>query len=67
VRLGVGRELDPITVTPGEVRDAVAGVLADPGYRRAAERVRAEMLELPEPARAVPLIARLGTTPVAGT
>ncbi len=58
-RLGVGRELDPVAATPQDVRAAVAGVLADPGYRRAAARVRAEMLELPEPARAVPLLARL--------
>ncbi|MBB5803439.1 UDP:flavonoid glycosyltransferase YjiC (YdhE family) [Saccharothrix ecbatanensis] len=49
VRLGVGRELDPIAVTPLDVRAAVAEVLADSSYRRAAEQVRAEMLELPDP------------------
>ncbi|MFD7653154.1 glycosyltransferase [Actinosynnema sp. NPDC059797] len=59
VRLGVGRELDPITATPGDVRTAVAEVLADPAHRRAAERVREEMLGLPEPARAVPELERL--------
>jgi UDP:flavonoid glycosyltransferase YjiC (YdhE family) len=61
VRLGVGQELDPIAVTPRDVRVAVAEVLADPSYRRAAERVRAEILRLPEPARAVPLLERLST------
>ncbi|GAA1274100.1 glycosyltransferase [Saccharothrix xinjiangensis] len=61
-RLGVGRELDPVAATPGDVRDAVAAVLADPGCRRAAERVREEVLELPEPARAVPLLERLTTS-----
>jgi MGT family glycosyltransferase len=61
VRLGVGQELDPIAVTPRDVRVAVAEVLADPSYRRAADRVRAEILGLPEPARAVPLLERLAT------
>ncbi|MFE9747363.1 glycosyltransferase [Saccharothrix saharensis] len=61
VRLGVGRELDPVAATPHDVRTAVAEVLADPGYRQAARRVREEMLDLPEPARAVPLLERLAT------
>ncbi|MEV8440504.1 glycosyltransferase [Actinosynnema sp. NPDC051121] len=60
-RLGVGRELDPVAATPDDVRAAVAEVLADPGYRRAAERVREEMLALPEPGAAVPLLERLAT------
>jgi UDP:flavonoid glycosyltransferase YjiC (YdhE family) len=58
-RLGVGRELDPVTATPDDVRAAVAEVLADPGYRQAAARVREEMLALPEPRAAVPLLERL--------
>ncbi|QQQ78336.1 glycosyltransferase family 1 protein [Saccharothrix sp. 6-C] len=58
-RLGVGRELDPVAATPRDVRAAVEEVLAEPGHRRAARRVRAEMLDLPEPARAVPLLERL--------
>ncbi|MFT7840071.1 glycosyltransferase [Saccharothrix sp. BKS2] len=63
VRLGVGRELDPVTATPRDVRTAVAEVLADRSYRRAAERVREEMLGLPEPARAVPVLERLASVP----
>jgi UDP:flavonoid glycosyltransferase YjiC (YdhE family) len=59
VRLGVGKELHPVTVTPQDVRAAVTEVLADPGYRKAAERVRKEMLRLPEPSAAVPLLERL--------
>lgn len=59
VRLGVGKELDPVTITPQGVRAAVTEVLGDPGYRRAAERVREEMLRLPEPTEAVPLLERL--------
>jgi UDP:flavonoid glycosyltransferase YjiC (YdhE family) len=59
VRLGVGKELHPVTVTPRDVRAAVTEVLADPGYRKAAERVREEMLQLPGPSAAVPLLERL--------
>ncbi|MGW4113266.1 glycosyltransferase [Actinosynnema sp. NPDC004786] len=59
VRLGVGRSLDPVAAGPDDVRDAVAAVLADPGYRRAARRVRAEVLDLPEPAQGVPVLERL--------
>ncbi|HEY3609797.1 MAG TPA: glycosyltransferase [Pseudonocardiaceae bacterium] len=66
LRLGVGKELDPVSVTPRDVRAAVAEVMADSSYRRAAERVRAEILELPEPARVVPLLEHLVTAPVAG-
>jgi UDP:flavonoid glycosyltransferase YjiC (YdhE family) len=62
----VGKELDPIAVTPQDVRAAVAEVLADSSYRQAAERVRAEILGLPEPARAVPLLERLVTAPAQG-
>jgi UDP:flavonoid glycosyltransferase YjiC (YdhE family) len=66
VRLGVGKELDPIAVAPQDVRAAVTEVLADSSYRQAAERVRAEILGLPEPARAVPLLERLVTAPAQG-
>jgi UDP:flavonoid glycosyltransferase YjiC (YdhE family) len=59
VRLGVGTQLHPVTATSAEIRTAVADMLADTRYRRAAERVRAEILTLPEPALAVPLLARL--------
>ncbi|NUT51117.1 MAG: glycosyltransferase [Saccharothrix sp.] len=64
VRLGVGEALDPVTATSRDVRELVARVLAEPGYRRAAERLRAEMVTLPEPARAVPLLERLTTARV---
>jgi MGT family glycosyltransferase len=35
VRLGVDRVLDPVSVTPEQVRTAAGEVLADPGYRQA--------------------------------
>ncbi|GAA3882880.1 glycosyltransferase [Saccharothrix violaceirubra] len=59
VRLGVAGKLDPVTATPEDVRAVVHEVLTNPDHRRAAERVRAEILGLPEPARAVPLLERL--------
>ncbi|SFX60631.1 hypothetical protein OH786_01235 [Streptomyces atratus] len=62
VELGTAQVLDPVTVTPEEVRTTVSAVLADGGYRRSAERVRKEINALPvpeqtiPPARSVPLI-----------
>lgn len=57
--LGVARVLDAVEATPAGVRDVVATVLADPGYRRAAERMRDEIAALPGPAYAVTLLERL--------
>jgi UDP:flavonoid glycosyltransferase YjiC (YdhE family) len=59
VQLGVARVLDPIEATPGTVRAAVTAVLGDPGYRRAAERIRDEFAALPDPAHAIRLLERL--------
>ena len=58
--LGVGLALDAVAATPETVRAAVATVLADPSYRRAAERMRDEIAALPDPAHAVLLLERLG-------
>ena len=57
--LGVARVLDPVAATPEDVREAVAAVLADAAYRRAAERLRDETAALPGPAHAVALLERL--------
>jgi UDP:flavonoid glycosyltransferase YjiC (YdhE family) len=57
--LGVAQALDAVEATPETVRAAVATVLADPSYRRAAERLRDEIAALPEPAHAVTLLERL--------
>jgi UDP:flavonoid glycosyltransferase YjiC (YdhE family) len=57
--LGIAQVLDAVEATPESVRAAVATVLADPGYRRAAERLRDEIASLPEPAHAVALLERL--------
>ena len=59
VQLGVARVLDPIEATPDRVRAAVSNVLADPGYRLAAERIRDEFAALPGPAHTIWLLERL--------
>ncbi|MGI8681093.1 MAG: hypothetical protein ACR2JO_02945 [Mycobacteriales bacterium] len=51
--------LDALAATPESIAQAVSGVLADPGYRQAAERVRDEYAALPGPAHAVTLLERL--------
>ena len=58
-QLGVGRALDPVRATPADFRDAVAAVLADPSYRSAAARIRAEIETLPGPPSAVEQLRRL--------
>lgn len=58
-QLGMARVLDPIGATPDSVQAAVADVLADPGYRRTAERLRDEFVSLPGPTHAVRLLERL--------
>jgi len=57
--LGVARVLDAVATTPETAREAVATVLADPTYRRAAERLRDEIAALPGPEHAVALLERL--------
>ena len=59
--LGVAQVLDAVEATPADVRDAVATVLGDQSYQRAAERMRDEIAALPEPAQAVRLLERLAT------
>jgi UDP:flavonoid glycosyltransferase YjiC (YdhE family) len=60
-QLGVGRVLDPIEATAESVRAAASEVLATPGYRRAAERIRDEFAALPGPAHAARLLTRLAS------
>jgi len=63
VAIGVAREVEPVTMTPEKVRAAVAGVLADERYRRAAERMQDEINALPGPEQTVPLVERLSVSP----
>lgn len=55
---GIGRVLDA-TASSAEIADAVAGVLADPSYRAAAERLRSELDGFASPSDAVRLIEQL--------
>lgn len=57
--LGVGRMIGPDERTPEAIRAAVRAILADPTYRRNAERLRDEMAALPGPEYAVTLLERL--------
>jgi UDP:flavonoid glycosyltransferase YjiC (YdhE family) len=61
-QLGAARVLDPLTATPDDVRAAVTEVLEQPGYRRAAERLRDELARLPGPEHAVELLTALAST-----
>ena len=57
--LGVARVLDAVAATPETVREAVADVLTEPGYRAAAGRLEEEFAALPGPELAVQLLERL--------
>jgi MGT family glycosyltransferase len=57
--LGVALALDPLQATPDSVREAAATVLADPRYRRNAERLRDEIAAMPPPDHAVALLEEL--------
>ncbi len=60
VTLGVGLELEPVSVTRKEIQAAVTTMLADDRYRRAAQRIRDEINALPGPEETVPLLEALG-------
>ncbi len=57
--LGVGVVIEPGERSAEAIRAAVRAVLADPTYRRNAERLRDEMAALPGPEYAVALLERL--------
>ncbi|GAA3623013.1 glycosyltransferase [Kineosporia mesophila] len=51
--LGVGLSVDAIRADPAQIRSAVESVLAEPGYREAAQQFRAENELLPDADEAV--------------
>jgi UDP:flavonoid glycosyltransferase YjiC (YdhE family) len=57
--LGVARVLDPFFATAVDVSTAVSSVLADPSYRRNAERLQAEIEALPGPEHGLNLLEQL--------
>jgi UDP:flavonoid glycosyltransferase YjiC (YdhE family) len=66
---GVARSLHRDRLGPATLTAAASEILAGPGYRRAARRLRAEMLAQPTPAEVVPALvdlARRGVAPADG-
>lgn len=59
---GAGLRLDPATLSPMVLRQAVATVLHDDGYRTAAARLRAAMARHEGPGEAATLLERLART-----
>jgi UDP:flavonoid glycosyltransferase YjiC (YdhE family) len=57
--LGAARTLPPIRLTPAEVKEAVAFLLASDAHRKAARRMMAEIAALPGQESAVNLITKL--------
>jgi MGT family glycosyltransferase len=56
---GVARVVPLAEATAASIREAALAVLADPSYRRAAERIRDEMATLSGPEHTVSLLERL--------
>ncbi|MGA9749899.1 MAG: glycosyltransferase [Nocardioides sp.] len=59
--LGVGRGLDSVHATPGDVRDAVLDLLGDPVYRAAAAEIAAEIAAQPGVEGTVPRLESIGS------
>jgi UDP:flavonoid glycosyltransferase YjiC (YdhE family) len=59
VAAGAGRQLLRHELSAAAVRDAVLAVLHDHSYRRAAERIKIEIREMPDPGEAITRIARI--------
>jgi MGT family glycosyltransferase len=57
--LGVARVVEPLSITPEKVREAVRDVLRTPSYRENARRFQEEARTLPGMPRAVELLERL--------
>lgn len=57
--LGVALVLDAVTAAPADVHAAVSTLLADPSYKRAAQRLQDEIAALPDPVQAIKLLERL--------
>jgi UDP:flavonoid glycosyltransferase YjiC (YdhE family) len=57
--VGVARVVPSSDATAASIREAALSVLADPSYRRAAQRIRDEMVSLPGPDGMVTLLEQL--------
>jgi MGT family glycosyltransferase len=63
VELGLGVTVDSEHRTPAAIRAAVRSVLAEPNYRRRAQRLGAEMRAMPPLERGVQILERLNANP----
>jgi UDP:flavonoid glycosyltransferase YjiC (YdhE family) len=59
VSAGAGRQLLRHELSAAAIRDAILALLHDQSYRRAAERIKTEIHDMPEPRQAIARIARL--------
>jgi UDP:flavonoid glycosyltransferase YjiC (YdhE family) len=59
VALGLGRSIRYVNLSPQAVREAIHDILQDPSYRQNAQRLREEMMSLPDLRRAVALLVKL--------
>lgn len=57
--LGVARTLEPAETTPDAVREAVAAILHEPGYRESALQVSRQMHRMPDVSEGVRLLEEL--------
>jgi len=57
--LGVGQELDALTLTPDDILAATTAVLTERRYRQSAERVQAEITAMPSTQDALTLLEEL--------
>jgi UDP:flavonoid glycosyltransferase YjiC (YdhE family) len=60
---GFALTLDPVAATPDDVRVALAAVLNEPGFRRAAEALRDEIANMPGLEQAVTSLAKIAARP----
>jgi len=63
VAAGAGRQLFKHELSAAAIRDAVLALLHDQSYRRAAERIKTEIQEMPDPREVIRRIARLHDKP----
>jgi MGT family glycosyltransferase len=59
VAAGAGRQLLRHELSAAAIRDAILALLHDQSYRRAAERIKTEIHDMPEPRQAIKRIARM--------
>lgn len=64
--LGFARVLDPIAITPEDIREATSAMLADASARKSAQRIAAEIASLPGSDYAVRLLEQVVVNALSG-